>query len=51
MEGEGEEQYENQERTFDEVHDGKKLKGLLPFKTDKGIIPRFREVEGRLGCV
>lgn len=42
-EGEG---YENQERTFDQMHQGKKVKGLLPIKTDKGIIQRFKEVEG-----
>lgn len=42
------EQYENEERTFDEMHDGKKVKGLLPIKTDKGIIPRFKEVDGML---
>ncbi|KAG0725335.1 Nucleolar complex protein 3 [Chionoecetes opilio] len=42
---EGEEQYDNDERTFDEIRDGKKVRGLLPYKTDKGVIPRFREIE------
>lgn len=46
-EGEGED-YESQERTFDQMHEGKKVKGLLPIKTDRGIIQRFRAVEG--GC-
>lgn len=44
-EEEGEEDYESQERTFDQMHDGKKVKNLLPIKTDRGIIQRFRAVE------
>lgn len=43
-----EEAYDNEARSFDEIRDGKKVKGLLPYKTDKGIIPRFKEVEGML---
>ena len=47
-EEEGKEDYESEVRTFDEMHDGKKVKGLLPYKTDQGIIPRFRKVEGEI---
>ncbi|XP_076044988.1 nucleolar complex protein 3 [Oratosquilla oratoria] len=42
---EEEEAYEKEQRSFDKAPPGKKIKSLLPIKTQDGIIHRFTEAE------